>query len=66
MSGTDIPLNCHLGGGLLLPHPTGVVIHSGARIGPNAVVLSDVPAHAIAVGVPARLSCTDSVMEPDK
>lgn len=100
VSGADIPLNCQIGGGLLLPHPNGVVIHPAAQIGPNclifqqvtlgmrgdggvpvlkghvdigagakllgavsvgehatiganAVVLTDVPAHGVAVGVPA-------------
>lgn len=101
VSGADIPINAHqLGGGLLLPHPQGVVIHpdvvlgpncllmqqvtlgtgpkpgvprlgghvdvgAGAKIlggvvigdhaviGANAVVISDVPAHAVAVGIPA-------------
>ncbi len=101
VSGADIPLNTQrLGGGLLLPHPQGVVIHPGVEIGPNclvlqqvtlgtgpkpgvpklgghvdvgagakilggvvigdhaviganAVVISDVPAHGLAVGVPA-------------
>jgi serine O-acetyltransferase len=103
VSGADIPLNSRIGGGLLLPHPNGVVIHpdavigpncllfqqvtlgaggrkpglpvlgghvdvgagarllggivvgDGAKIGANAVVLDDVPAGAIAVGVPARV-----------
>lgn len=103
VSGADIPLNSNLGGGLVLPHPAGVVVHpdavlgpncllfqgvtigSGgsrpglprlgghvdvgagakilggitvgdhARIGANAVVLVDVPAHGLAVGVPARI-----------
>ncbi len=100
VSGVDIPLNCQIEGGLLLPHPNGIVIHPAARIGPNcllfqqvtlgtrggteapvleghvdvgagakllggirvgahaqiganAVVLVDVPEHALAVGVPA-------------
>ncbi len=101
VTGADIPLNCQLGGGLLMPHPNGVVIHPDARIGPNclifqqvtigtrgpggppvigghvdigagakllgrivvgdhaqiganSVVLTDVPAGAVAVGAPAR------------
>jgi serine O-acetyltransferase len=33
----------------------GVSIGAGAQIGANAVVLSDVPAGAVAVGIPARV-----------
>jgi serine O-acetyltransferase len=101
ITGADIPLNCRLGGGLLLPHPNGIVIHPDADIGPNcllfqqvtiangsggapkikghvdigagakilggitigehakiganAVVLTDVPSGATAVGVPAKI-----------
>ena len=103
VAGADIPITCRLGGGLVLPHPNGLVVHpdirmgpncmifqqvtigaSGgrpgvptigghvdigagakilgpvtigdhARIGANAVVLCDVPAGAIAVGIPARI-----------
>jgi serine O-acetyltransferase len=102
ITGADIPLNCSLGGGLLLPHPNGVVIHpdakigvnclifqqvtigsrgkhgvpiiaghveigagakilgpvrvgAHAKIGANAVVSTDVPSKAIAIGVPARI-----------
>jgi serine O-acetyltransferase len=101
--GAEIHLHCRIGGGLLLPHPNGIVIHPGAtigvnctlfqqvtlgtrtdsgvpvlgndvlvgagakilgpvmvgdhaRIGANAVVLTDVPTSAHAVGVPARIS----------
>jgi len=99
VTGADIPINSDIGGGLLIPHPNGIVIHPGARIGPNcllfqqvtigdangvptigghvdigagarilgpiqvgdhariganAVVLTDVPAGATMVGIPAR------------
>jgi serine O-acetyltransferase len=96
VSGAEIPLSCRIGGGLMIPHPNGIVIHpearigvnclifqqvticdgvdiaghvdigagakingnvrigAHARIGYNAVVLSDVPSGATAVGVPAR------------
>ena len=102
--GAEIPPATQLGGGLLLPHPNGIVVHpqcvvgpncllfqhvtlgtrsgsvgvptlgagvdvgagarilggvtigDGARIGANAVVLHDVPAGAVAVGIPARIA----------
>lgn len=101
ITGADIPLNCNIGGGLLIPHPNGIVIHPAAaigvnclifqqvtigsrgksglpnieghvdigagakilgpvrigahaRIGANAVVLTDVPGGSISVGVPAE------------
>ena len=104
--GAEIPLNTAIGGGLLIPHPNGIVIHPAAvigpncmlfqqvtlgdggllpgvpilgrnvdigagakvvggvrlgdhcRIGPNSLVLDDVPAGATAVGVPARIIST--------
>jgi serine O-acetyltransferase len=107
VTGADIPLNCNIEGGLLLPHPDGVVVHPDARIGPNcllfqqvtvgtgpkpglprlgghvdvgpgakilggvnigdhaviganAVVLNDVPAGSVAVGVPAVVKNTSN------
>lgn len=42
VSGADIPLNSCIGGGLLLPHPNGVVIHPDARIGPNCLIFQQV------------------------
>ena len=38
----------------------GVTIGDGAQIGANAVVTSDVPARAVAVGIPARVVKTDA------
>jgi serine O-acetyltransferase len=97
VTAADIPLNCQIQGGLLLPHPNGIVIHpdavigpnclilqqvtivsgvtigghvdlgagakiirpvtigSHAKIGANAVLLCDVPAYSVAVGVPAQI-----------
>jgi serine O-acetyltransferase len=42
-SGAEIPINPgNIGGGLLLPHPNGVVIHPDAHIGPNCLVFQQV------------------------
>lgn len=42
VSGADIPLNSQIDGGLLLPHPNGVVIHPAAKIGPNCLLFQQV------------------------
>lgn len=42
VSGADIPLGCQIGGGLLLPHPNGIVVHPGARIGVNCLIFQQV------------------------
>jgi len=42
VTGADIPLNSQLGGGLLLPHPNGIVIHPKATIGPNCLLFQQV------------------------
>lgn len=38
ITGADIPLNCQIGGGLLIPHPNGIVIHPQAQIGCNCLI----------------------------
>lgn len=40
--GADIPLNSNIGGGLLIPHPNGIVVHPGAIIGPNCLIFQQV------------------------
>ena len=35
----DIPLGFDPGGGFILPHPTGVVVHPGAVVGPNCLLM---------------------------
>ena len=42
VTAADIPVNAHLGGGLLIIHPSGIVIHPDARIGPNCLILQQV------------------------
>ena len=42
VTGADIPLNCKLGGGLLLPHPNGIVIQPDAEVGPNCLLFNQV------------------------
>jgi serine O-acetyltransferase len=42
VTGADIPLNCRLGGGLLLPHPNGIVIHPDVTIGVNCLIFQQV------------------------
>jgi serine O-acetyltransferase len=52
VTGADIPLNCHLGGGLLLPHPNGVVIHPEAIVGPNCLIFQQVTIGSLGSGAP--------------
>ena len=40
--GAHIPLDCQIEGGLLIPHPNGIVIHHETRIGPNCLILQQV------------------------
>jgi serine O-acetyltransferase len=42
VTGADIPLTCHIGGGLLIPHPNGIVVHPDARIGVNCLIFQQV------------------------
>jgi serine O-acetyltransferase len=42
----DIPLNSRIGGGLAMPHPDGIVIHSRAEIGPNCLIM-----HQVTIGL---------------
>ena len=42
VTGADIPLNRQIGGGLLLTHPNGVVIHPKSPIGVNCLLFQQV------------------------
>ncbi|QKX16576.1 serine O-acetyltransferase [Microbulbifer sp. YPW1] len=42
VTGAEIDLHCRIGGGLLIPHPNGVVIHPDAIIGANCLIFQQV------------------------
>ena len=52
VTGADVPLGCRIGGGLLLPHPNGVVIHPEATIGPNCLLFQQVTLGVTDSGAP--------------
>ena len=52
VTGADVPLNAQIGGGLLMPHPNGIVIHPDAIIGPNCLLFQQVTIGSARGGVP--------------
>jgi serine O-acetyltransferase len=42
VTGAEIPLSCRIGGGLIIPHPNGIVIHPETRIGVNCLIFQQV------------------------
>ena len=54
IAGADIPLECEIGPGLLIPHPNGIVIHRRAKIGANCCIFQQVTLgeHPRGLGVP--------------
>jgi len=52
VTGADIPLNSNLGGGLLITHPNGIVIHPKAIIGPNCLIFQQVTIGSRDGGIP--------------
>jgi serine O-acetyltransferase len=54
VTGADIPLNSQIGGGLIIPHPNGIVIHPKARIGPNCLIFQQVTI-GVTTGEPPKI-----------
>ncbi|MES2583326.1 MAG: serine acetyltransferase [Pseudomonadota bacterium] len=52
IAGADIPINCNIGGGLLIPHPNGIVIHPDAIVGVNCLLFQQVTIGQCKGGVP--------------
>jgi serine O-acetyltransferase len=52
MSGAAIELNSRIGGGLLIPHPNGIVIHPHATIGVNCLIFQQVTIGSRGPGIP--------------
>jgi len=42
ITGAEIPLGTRIGGGIMIPHPNGIVIHPDTVIGPNCLVFQQV------------------------
>jgi len=42
VTGAEIPLTTRIGGGLLIPHPNGIVIHPDSVIGVNCLIFQQV------------------------
>jgi len=52
VTGADIPTNSAIGGGLLIPHPNGIVVHPHATIGCNCLIFQQVTVGATERDVP--------------
>ncbi len=52
LSQADISITAQIGGGLMLPHPNGIVIHKDAVIGPNCLIFQQVTIGTNGKGVP--------------
>ena len=52
ITGAEIDLDCQIGGGLLIPHPNGIVIHPNVKIGPNCLIFQQVTLGINKGGVP--------------
>jgi len=52
VSGAEIPIATKIGGGLLIPHPNGVIIHPDSIIGVNCLILQQVTLANTSAGAP--------------
>ncbi len=65
VTGAEIDLSCQIGGGLLIPHPNGIVIHPSSKIGPNCLILQQVTlAGAVELGYHVDIGAGAKVLGP--
>jgi len=65
VTGAEIDLSCKIGGGLLIPHPNGIVIHPKAIIGNNCLIFQQVTlADAVILGDHVDIGAGAKILGP--
>lgn len=67
ITGAEIDLTCQIGGGLLIPHPNGIVIHPDSVIGINCLIFQQVTlAGAVELGMHVDIGAGAKLLGPLK
>jgi serine O-acetyltransferase len=65
ITGAQIDLTCNIGGGLLIPHPNGIVIHPNVIIGPNCLIFQQVTlTESVEIGFHVDIGAGAKVLGP--
>lgn len=67
ITGAEIDLSCQIGGGLLIPHPNGIVIHPDSVIGINCLIFQQVTlAGVVELGIHVDIGAGAKLLGPLK
>lgn len=67
ITGAEIDLSCQIGGGLLIPHPNGIVVHPDSVIGINCLIFQQVTlAGAVEIGMHVDIGAGAKLLGPLK
>ncbi len=67
ITGAEIDLSCQIGGGLLIPHPNGIVIHPDSIIGINCLIFQQVTlAGIVELGMHVDIGAGAKILGPLK
>ncbi|MFV1921236.1 MAG: serine acetyltransferase [Methylotenera sp.] len=67
VTGAEIDLSCQIGGGLLIPHPNGIVIHPDSVIGINCLIFQQVTlAGVVELGIHVDIGAGAKLLGPLK